>query len=469
MLDYAMKLCLDRARDTLVGKVPDPWRQMTHITAALLMKWLADGRHHAHSAYYWHTVHSASTAAEIHARYAHALQELATDERIPEVIQDWFHGASPPTADAETTDLFLGAIDQFPCTHTEQLGDAFEHLLAWVGGQGKAGQFRTPPHIIDWLVEIVDPQMGESVLDPACGTGGFLTAALAHMKDGGTVRGDPVGDVRGYDIAPDMVRLARVNLYLHGEAEPRIAEYDTLTRTDRWDERADVILANPPFMSPKGGIRPHDHFRATSKRSEVLFVEYIARHLTETGRAAVIVPEGVLFTRQKGHIALRKSLVNGPLLAVISLPGGVFQPYSGVKTSVLLLNMGLSHHTDQIGFFQVEQDGFDLGARRHPVTANDLPAVRDEIAAWTQSIHGGPRVSLQHGQEVSRGQIAQSDGYNLSSTRYQETRWRPQDAQPEKASAVADHLELIELLAQATRSNLALIDILRDKIRVLEP
>ena len=145
-----------------------------------------------------------------------------------------------------------------------------------------------------------------------------------------------------------MVRLSLVNMYLHGFADPHISEYDTLTSQDRWNEYADVILANPPFMSPKGGIKPHNRFSVQSKRSEVLFVDYMAEHLTPSGRAGIIVPEGIIFQSQTAYKQLRKMLVEEYLVAVVSLPAGVFNPYSGVKTSILILDKSLAkksqHH-----------------------------------------------------------------------------------------------------------------------------
>ena len=186
-----------------------------------------------------------------------------------------------------------------------------------------------------------------------------------------------------------MVRLSLVNLYLHGFVEPHIAEYDTLTSEERWNEYADVILANPPFMSPKGGIRPHRRFSVQSKRSEVLFVDYIAEHLTPTGRAGIIVPEGIIFQSQTAHKQLRKMLVENYLVAVISLPAGVFQPYSGVKTSILLLDKALAQKTDRVAFFKVENDGFDLGAQRREIAENDLPQVREELGEYLGRVAGG--------------------------------------------------------------------------------
>ena len=179
-----------------------------------------------------------------------------------------------------------------------------------------------------------------------------------------------------------MVRLSLVNMYLHGFREPHIQEYDTLTSDERWNEYADVILANPPFMSPKGGIRPHNRFSVKSTRSEVLFVDYMAEHLTTNGRAGIIVPEGIIFQSQTAYKQLRKMLVEGYLVAVVSLPTGVFNPYSGVKTSVLILDRALAKRTDTIAFFKVENDGFELGAQRRPIERSDLPQVQIQLAEY---------------------------------------------------------------------------------------
>src|SRR6185437_9359369 len=184
---------------------------------------------------------------------------------------------------------------------------------------------------------------------------------------------------KGYDISPDMVRLSLVNLYLHGFADPHVFEYDSLTSLDRWGEYAEVILANPPFMSPKGGIKPHSRFGVQSKRSEVLFVDYMAEHLTPNGRAGIIVPEGIIFQSQTAYKQLRKLLVDEYLVAVVSLPAGMFNPYSGVKTSVLILDKALAKQADGIAFFKIENDGFNLGAQRRPIDKDDLPQVRAEI------------------------------------------------------------------------------------------
>jgi type I restriction enzyme M protein len=357
---------------------------------------------------------------------------------IPQLFRDIFKGAFLPYRDPETLNLFLKEINGFTYDHSERLGDAFEYLLSVLGSQGEAGQFRTPRHIIDFIVRIVDPQKHETILDPACGTAGFLISAYKHIlasnsdeRPGDKLSGDErarlMDNFCGYDISPDMVRLSRANLYLHGFANPRIYEYDTLTSEDRWDERYDVIMANPPFMSPKGGIRPHNRFSIKARRSEVLFVDYIAEHLHVGGRAGVIVPEGIIFQGQNAYKALRRMLVEDYLWCVVSLPPGVFNPYSGVKTSILLLDKGLAKRTDEILFVKVEADGFDLGAQRRPVERNDLPEAERVIADW----RAGRRPAAGGIAHAARRQrILESVDYNLSSDRYRSTTARISDEWP---------------------------------------
>jgi type I restriction enzyme M protein len=218
-----------------------------------------------------------------------------------------------------------------------------------------------------------------------------------------------------------MVRLSLVNLYLHGFADPHIAEYDTLTSQDRWNEYADVILANPPFMSPKGGIKPHNRFSVPSKRSEVLFVDYMAEHLTPSGRAGIIVPEGIIFQSQNAYTQLRKMLVEEYLVAVVSLPAGVFHPYSGVKTSILILDKSLAKKTNTIGFFKVENDGFGLGAQRRAIEKNDLPQALSEISEYLRRLRAGESVADFQptlGLIVEKDKVAANAEYNLSGERY---------------------------------------------------
>jgi len=399
MLDSETKSRIDSGRDILVGKVPDPKSQVEQITIALIYKFMDDMDRQSeelggkatffsgeYKKYAWSRLLDNRLGG--HERlllYAEGIEKMNENKNIPQLFRDIFKGVFLPYRDPETLNLFLKEINGFSYDHSERLGDAFEYLLSVMDSQGSAGQFRTPRHIIDFIVKIVDPKKTETILDPACGTAGFLISSYKHIlaqntkdRPGDQLNADERGRLMtnfcGYDISPDMVRLSRVNMYLHGFANPRIHEYDTLTSEERWDERYDVILANPPFMTPKGGIRPHNRFSIKASRSEVLFVDYIAEHLNVSGRAGIIVPEGIIFQSQNAYKKLRRMLVENYLWCVVSLPAGCFNPYSGVKTSILLLDKSLAKRTDEILFVKVENDGFDLGAQRRPIEKNDLPA-----------------------------------------------------------------------------------------------
>src|SRR6185436_19553998 len=208
----------------------------------------------------------------------------------------------------------------------------------------------------------------------------------------------------GYDISPDMVRLSLVNLYLHGFSDPHIHEYDTLTSEDRWNEAFDVILANPPFMSPKGGIRPHKKFSISSNRSEVLFIDYIAEHLNPKGRAGIIVPEGVIFQGGTAYKDLRKMLVDNYLYAVVSLPAGVFNPYSGVKTSILLMDKEFAKNNNKILFVKIDNDGYSLGAQRTPIKGSQLEVAIELI----QQFKEGNYTNSVMAHAVSKKEIARN-------------------------------------------------------------
>ena len=448
MLDADTKRRIDTARDILVGKVPDPKSQVEQITIALIYKFMDDidagseelgGEREFFAGdfarYGWAKLMQPGIGGhEMLNLYAEAIERMTENRGIPPLFRSIFNNAYLPYRDPETLRAFLKTIDEFSYDDSEQLGDAYEYLLSVLDSQGDAGQFRTPRHIIDFIVSIVDPWKHETILDPACGTAGFLISSYRHIldanedADGNSTltpqeRGRLADNLKGYDISPDMVRLSLVNMYLNKLLDPHIFEYDTLTSEDRWDEYADVILANPPFMSPKGGIRPHNRFSIKARRSEVLFVDYMAEHLTPSGRAGIIVPEGIIFQSQNAHKQLRKMLVEDFLVAVVSLPGGVFNPYSGVKTSILILDRALARKSDSIAFFKVENDGYDLGAQRRPIAENDLPQVQTELNEYLRRLRSNePLDDFQPelGLVVDKAKISADGEYNLSGERYRE-------------------------------------------------
>ena len=468
MLDSDTKRRINTCRDILVGKVPDPKSQVEQITIALIYKFMDDMDLEAEELgfdrkfftgeferYRWSKLVAPGVGGqEMLNMYAEALTKMVENPDSPELFRSIFRNAYLPYRDPETLRSFLREINGFTYDHSERLGDAFEYLLSVLGSQGDAGQFRTPRHIIDFMVEIIDPQKNEVILDPACGTAGFLISAYKHILKQNTTgaskgdeartegdaaeqalespkrykgdllspedRGRLARNIKGYDISPDMVRLSRVNMFLHDFKEPLVEEYDTLTSDDKWGETADVILANPPFMSPKGGIIPHNRFQVPSKRSEVLFVDYIAEHLTPKGRAAIVVPEGIIFQSQSAYVALRKMLAESNLAAVISLPAGVFNPYSGVKTSILILDRAVAKASHHVAFFKIENDGFALGAQRKAVKGSQLAQVKAELGAWLQAARAGEGEVLESslGFAVPKSDLFADGSVTLSAERY---------------------------------------------------
>lgn len=412
MLNFDVKRKINTLRDILVGKVPDPKAQVEQITIALIYKFMDDmdlqgvdlgGNREFFKSDYEKYAFSQIMLAQNSAQerlnlYAEGIDKMTNNPNLPKLFRDILRNAYIPYRDPETLNRFLKEIAEFSYEDSEDLGNAFEYLLSVMGSQGDAGQFRTPRHIIDMMVEITAPTKNETILDPACGTAGFLISAYNYIKkQNQDEQGNPtlspddkkrmMNNFAGYDISPDMVRLSRVNMYLHGFTNPNISEYDTLTSLDKWDDTYDVIFANPPFMTPKGGIIPHNRYRVSAKRAELLFVDYIAEHLNPTGRAAIIVPEGIVFQSQTAYKNLRKTLVkDNYLYGVISLPAGVFNPYSGVKTSILLLDRTLAKERDSILFVKLNNDGFDLGAQRRTIKGSEIPDVVNIFKDYQQGV-----------------------------------------------------------------------------------
>ena len=318
---------------------------------------------------------------------------------------------------SQVNDLRLERVD------ADTKGDLFEHVLRQIRQAGELGQFRTPRHVIRAMVQLVDPRLGETVYDPAAGTAGFLVGAYDHIRlanssadgveeveaEGKTIRrglGDALNRdaVRqlheetffGNDVDPQMVRLATMNLTLRGLDRVRILRRDALTRTlDRTAkaelglpaEGFDVILANPPFSGRLDKDRIVDDVKVgRTAQTELLFLQFMLNHLKDGGRCAIVVPEGVLFGSSNAHRELRRRLIeNNTVEAVLSLPGGVFNPYSGVKTSVLIFRKGGT--TERVMFLHADNDGFKLDANHDtPINDDDLPdhatAFHDRSARW---------------------------------------------------------------------------------------
>jgi len=456
---------IDAARQVLVGVVPNPTSQIEQITNALIYKFMDDMDQASIKAggepsffigelepYAWTRIMDSRIGNQERMNlYSEALVKFSQAKQLPELFRGIFKSAFLPYRSPETLGLFLKEIDYFDYSHPEELGNAYEYLLSIMSSQGDAGQFRTPRHIIDFMVDVINPTKDDKVLDPACGTGGFLVSTYKHILEQHDGKNDPgkkekpltpddrrklMINFEGYDIDPTMVRIAQVNMYLHQFKNPKIYQYDSLSQEERWNDKFDVILANPPFMSPKGGIKPHSKFSVPSNRSEVLFVDYIINHLRPKGRAGIIVPEGIIFQSSNAYKQLRKSLIEDGLYAVVSLPSGVFAPYAGVKTSILLFNNELAKLSKEILFVKVENDGYDLGATKRPINKNDLPQALQELRAYEALVETGKAtttfterikrenapdtLAIHHDKFIlaKKSHVAESGDYNLSGDRY---------------------------------------------------
>ena len=303
----------------------------------------------------------------------------------------------------------VAEVDKLPLTQSDVKGDIYEYLLSKLTTAGINGQFRTPRHIIDCMIELVDPQPTENVCDPACGTAGFLARTREYLNrryssaegtfsdDDGNIHysGDLLAKYQswinrdmfwGFDFDTTMLRVSSMNMLLHGVTGANILYQDTLNKSikERFpaqeQEFFDVILANPPFKGSldESNTNPDVLAVVKTKKTELLFVAHILRALKLGGRAAVIVPDGVLFGSSKAHQQLRQALLEeNQLEAVISLPSGVFKPYAGVSTAILMFTKGGS--TEQVWFYDVQADGYSLDDKRTPIAANDLPNV---VTRW---------------------------------------------------------------------------------------
>ena len=373
-------------------------------------------------------------------------------------------------------------IDDLPLGQGDTKGDLYEYLLSKLTTAGINGQFRTPRHIIRLMVEMLDPKPNEVVGDPACGTAGFLVGTMQYLlqtytseeawiehEEDGEVARIPSGDLLepyrdhiqkgmfyGFDFDVTMLRIAAMNLMLHDVENPHIYYQDTLSRSLREnrpelaENHFDVILANPPF---KGSLDAEDvdptlTGKVKTKKTELLFVALMLRMLKDPGgRAAVIVPDGVLFGSTKAHVALRRMLVEqNQLDGVISLPSGVFRPYAGVSTAILLF--ARDGETRSVFFYEVENDGFSLDDKRDKIDKDDLP---DCLERWNRRDAVKDLNRAEKAFFVTRDEIAET-GFDLSHRRYQEIVFEEKEcASP---GALIENLECIEQEIQESLTEL---------------
>ncbi len=317
-------------------------------------------------------------------------------------------------------------------------GDVYEYLLAKIATAGVNGQFRTPRHIIRMMVELTDPKPDDVIADPACGTSGFLVAAGEYLKER---RREEIffdrknnehyrsGMFHGYDMDRTMLRIGAMNMMTHGVDRPVIEYRDSLSEQNPDRSRFSLILANPPFKGSLDAetVSPDLLKVCKTKKTELLFLALFLRMLRVGGRCACIVPDGVLFGASNAHKAIRRALIeDNRLEAVISMPSGVFKPYAGVSTAVLLFTKTGHGGTDQVWFYDMQADGFSLDDKRAPVEQNDIP---DLLARFRAREDEPDRPRDQKSFFVPKEEIAAND-YDLSINKYKTAAYTPVEYPP---------------------------------------
>ena len=324
-------------------------------------------------------------------------------------------------------------LDTIDMADTDTKGDLYEYMLGKIASAGQNGQFRTPRHIIKLMVEMTAPTPRDVICDPACGTAGFLIAASEYLvrhhseaiyRDEAARRRYNEGTFHGYDFDSTMLRIGSMNMLLHGVENPDIRYRDSLAQADDDEaEKYSLILANPPFagsLDYESTARDLQQIVKT-KKTELLFMALFLRLLQTGGRAAVIVPDGVLFGSSKAHKALRRMLVEEQKLdAIISMPSGVFKPYAGVSTAIVLFTRTNSGGTDHVWFYDMRADGFSLDDKRSPQPdTSDLP---DILSRWQNRAAETERQRTDQSFLVPGAEIVGND-YDLSINRYKEVEY----------------------------------------------
>ncbi len=317
-------------------------------------------------------------------------------------------------------------------------GDLYEYMLGKLATAGQNGQFRTPKHIRELMVQLLQPTPDDLIVDPACGTAGFLVSSAEYirkkyedsMTDAQWENFDGPG-FTGFDTDPTMLRISAMNLMLHSIKNPEIDYKDSVSKQNVIKEKYTMCLANPPFKGTVDAESINDNLKAVTntKKTELLFLALFLRMLKKGGQCACIVPDGVLFGSSKAHQAIRKELVeNHQLRAVISMPSGVFKPYAGVSTAILVFTKTGAGGTEDVWFYDMQADGFSLDDKRSEIEANDIP---DILQRFHNLDAEKERKRTEQSFFVPKQEIA-DNGYDLSINKYKEIEYTPIEYPPTK-------------------------------------
>ena len=350
-------------------------------------------------------------------------------------------------------------VDKLDMNNRDTMGDVYEYILSKMAATGNNGQFRTPRHIIRMMVELMQPTLKDTICDPAMGSAGFIVESAKYITEHykqellKKENADHYKNrmLHGFDTDQTMLRIGAMNLMLHGVDNPDIEYKDSLSTDNTDTERYTLCLANPPFAGSidKEAISKSLLAISNTKKTELLFVALFTRMLAVGGRCASIVPDGVLFGNSTGHKAVRRELIDHQRLqAVISMPSGVFQPYSGVSTAILIFTKTNAGGTDKVWFYDMKADGFSLDQKRDPVPQNDIP---DVIARYRNLEAEADRSRKEQSFVVPVEEIRAND-YDLSINKYKEVeRVKVEYEQP---SVILDRIKALETEINSTLSDL---------------
>lgn len=363
------------------------------------------------------------------------IKQLGDESAFAKAMESATFGfpAGKPSLLERAVDGVEGLLSEFD-DHVGDLGDLYEYMLSKLSTAGANGQFRTPQHIRNMMVAMVDPKPGELICDPACGTAGFLISAAEHIRnayesqmtgddwDSYAGKNDATPQFSGFEIDQTMLRISTMNLMLHGVDAPDVRYLDSISKNNTVSGKYDVVLANPPFT---GSVDVEDIDKSLrgivdSKQTELLFVALFLRMLKMGGRCACIVPNGVLFrSNSKAYEQLRRELVeNQKLEAVIYMPSGVFKPYSGVSTAILVFTKTDAGGTDDVWLYNMEGDGFTLDDKRDPDEMHD--DIPDILSRWCNLNTERDRARTEKSFLVPKSEIVEND-YDFSFNKYTET------------------------------------------------
>lgn len=406
----------------------------------------------AHPEYRWHTFKDLGDAQEMFTLmqqeifpFIKTLNGDNDDTAFSRYMKDAIFQINKPG----TLQKIVEAIDELPTEDRDMQGDIYEYLLSKLATSGTNGQFRTPRHIIKMMVDLMEPTPQDTISDPAMGSAGFLVAASDYIREHHSelfldhkLNEHYHNDMfHGNDMDSTMLRIGAMNMMLHGVDNPQIEYRDSLSQGNLEREKYSLILANPPFKGSLDHESTANDLLASikTKKTELLFLALFLRTLKAGGRAAVIVPDGVLFGSSKAHKDIRKEIVEkNKLEAVISMPSGVFKPYAGVSTAILIFTKTEIGGTDNIWFYDMQADGYSLDDKRNPVKANDLP---DIVTRFKNRVQEIDRKRTDQSFMVGIEELKEND-YDLSINKYKEIEY--DELGYEEPTIILDRIKKIE-------------------------